>query len=176
MDFKKRFEFSEKVFYYELDRKEKLLARLSLPFAILVALLSFLSYMLDRAPPSSAGSTGAFFWTFYWYSGICLGLGVWNFWRAWNLRVYDKALTTLEDLESYRISMLELYKDFDDGEEETDRQMELLIYNQYVTGASTNALNNDRRLEYLNRMSGYMAATIFFALLSFIPFYSFHHP
>lgn len=176
MDFKERFDFAEKVFYYELERKEKLIARLSLPLAILVALLSFFSYMLDKAPATSAGSVGVFFWIFYWCACICLAIGVWNFWRAWNLRVFDKALSTLEDLEAYRNSMLKLYETFDDCEEETNSQMSLLVYNQYVTGSTTNALNNDRRLVCLNTLSGFMAATILFALLSFIPFYSFHHP
>lgn len=176
MDEKERFIFAEKVFYYELERKEKLIARLSLPLAILVALLSFFSYMLDKAPATTVGSIAVFFWSFYWCACICLGIGVWNFWRAWNLRVFDKALSTLEDIEAYRKSMLKLYASFDDGEEETNHQISLLIYDQYVTGATTNALNNDRRLDYLNRLSGFMAATILFALLSFIPFYSFHHP
>ncbi|MDC6383313.1 hypothetical protein BW687_024410 [Pseudomonas graminis] len=176
MDKDERFSFVEKVYYYELERKEKLIARLSLPLAILVALLTFFSYMLEKAPITAAGSVGLFFWIFYWYACICLGLGVWKFWRAWNLRVFDKALTTLENIEAYRNSMLELYADFDDGEEEADKQISLLIYNQYVTGATTNALNNDRRLAYLNELSTFMAATIFFALLSFIPFYVYHHP
>ncbi|TYK56883.1 hypothetical protein [Pseudomonas synxantha] len=176
MDDKERFNFAEKVYYYELERKEKLIARLSLPLAILVALLSFFSYMLDKAPISTVGTVAVFFWIFYWYACICLTVGVWNFWRAWNLRVFDKALSTLEDIEAYRISMLKLYAEFEDGMEETEKQMSIFIYNQYVTGSTTNALNNDRRLMYLNELSTFMAATILFALLSFIPFYVYHHP
>jgi len=176
MDDKERFSFAEKVYYYELERKEKLIARLSLPLAILVALLTFFSYMLDKAPAPTAGTTGLFFWIFYWYACICLAVGVWKFWRAWNLRVFDKALTTLEDIEAYRDSMLKLYATFADGVEEANKQIHILIYNQYVMGATTNALNNDKRLRYLNELSTFMAATILFALLSFIPFYLYHHP
>ncbi len=176
MDNKERLGFAEKVYYYELERKEKLIVRLSLPLAILVALLSFFSYMLDKAPTTSVGGVAVFFWVFYWYACICLAVGVWNFWRAWNLRVFDKALSTLEEIEAYRVSMLKLYAEFEDGVEETDKQMSIFIYNQYVTGATTNALNNDRRLEYLNKLSTFMAVTMLLALLSFIPFYVYHHP
>lgn len=176
MDDKERLDFAEKVYYYELERKEKLIARLSLPLAILVALLSFFSYLLDKAPSTADGIVGVFFWISYWYACICLAVGVWNFWRAWNLRVFDKALSTLEDIDAYRVQVLKLYADFDDGEEETNKQMSIFIYNQYVTGATTNALNNDRRLECLNELFTFMAATILFALLSFVPFYVFHHP
>lgn len=176
MDAKERFSFAEKVYYYELERKEKLIARLSLPLAMLVALLTFFSYMLDKAPSPAAGKAGLFFWIFYWYACICLSVGVWNFWRAWNLRLFDKALTTLEDIEAYRDSMLELYAAFADGVEEANKQIHVLIYSQYVMGATTNALNNDKRLGYLNELSTFMAATILFALLSFIPFYVHHHP
>lgn len=176
MDDKERFSFAEKVYYYELERKEKLIARLSLPLAILVALLSFFSYMLDKAPITSVGGVAVFFWIFYWYACICLAVGVWNFWKAWNLRVFDKTLSTLEEIEAYRVEMLKLYAEFEDGVEETEKQMSIFIYNQYVTGATTNTLNNDRRLAYLNEVSTFMAATILFALLSFIPFYVYHHP
>lgn len=65
MDDKEKFTFYEKVFYQELDRKEKLYARLSMPLAMLVAIVTFLSYMLNKAPTTEGGFASVFFWIFY---------------------------------------------------------------------------------------------------------------
>jgi hypothetical protein len=170
------FSFYEKIYFHELDRKEKLLARLNLPLAILAAILSFLSYMINnKAPTTHDGSVGVWFWILYFFACICLVMGVWYFWRSWSVRLYDKAIPTLEVIRDYRQSMIELYSSFDDGLEETQIQLKALIASYYVQGASTNALNNDRRGQYLSNLQSFVASTIVFSLLSFLPFYIHTH-
>lgn len=61
MDEAARFAFYEKIYFYELERKEKLISRLNLPLAILGVLLTFLSYMLAKPPSSEDGFAGAHF-------------------------------------------------------------------------------------------------------------------
>ena len=44
------FLFYEKLYFQELDRREKLSARLNVPLAVMVATVGFLSFMLNNAP------------------------------------------------------------------------------------------------------------------------------
>lgn len=60
MDDKSRFALYEKLYFHELDRKDKLLARLNLPLAMIAGLLSFFGYLLNKAPSSSDGWPGVF--------------------------------------------------------------------------------------------------------------------
>lgn len=49
------FAFYEKLYFQELERREKLSARLNVPLAILVAVIGFLSFMLNSAPTGITG-------------------------------------------------------------------------------------------------------------------------
>lgn len=46
----------EKIYLAEIDRKEKLISRLNLPLALIVALLSFLSYLLFGGEGGGGGT------------------------------------------------------------------------------------------------------------------------
>lgn len=99
MDDAARFTFYEKIYFYELERKEKLISRLNLPLAILGVLLSFLSYMLAKAPSSEDGFAGVSFWIFYLSAVFCLLCGAYYFRSSWQLRDFDRGLPTLSELE-----------------------------------------------------------------------------
>jgi len=81
----------EKIYFFEAERKEKLIARLNLPLAMLVALSSFLSYLLGKAPPSTT-TAGMYFWIFFLCCTVCVGIGVFHFAKAWRIRNHDLTL------------------------------------------------------------------------------------
>jgi hypothetical protein len=176
MDEKERFGFYEKIYFYELDRKEKLISRLNLPLAILVAITSFLSYMLNKAPTTHDGLSGVFFWIFYFCTIVTLLCGAKYFWSSWQLKDYDKGLPTLIELERYRETSNAHFKvhgvNLDDG----DTYFRSVIQNYYIEGATTNTANNDKRAGYLGSLASYVTLTIVLALCSFLPFYLHHHP
>lgn len=103
MDETARFSFYKKTYFYELERKEKLISRLNLPLAILGVLLSFLSYMLAKAPSADDGFVGISFWVFYLSAAFCVLCGAFYFRSSWQLRDFDRGLPTSTDLENYRV-------------------------------------------------------------------------
>lgn len=171
MDFNERFSFYEKLYFHELERKEKLIGRLNLPLAMLVGLTSFLGYMLNKAPTTEDGWPAVFFWSFYGIAVICIAVSAWEFKSAWGRREYDFILPTTENLENYRLKIQDYYKDEEDGENTHKQIFKETIYNYYITGTSRNATNNDKRGENLNQLSIYLVAAIVFSMLSFLPFY-----
>lgn len=163
----------EKIYFFEAERKEKLIGRLNLPLAMLVALSSFLSYLLGKAPPSRA-SEGIFFWIFLLCCGVCVGLGVYHFARAWRLRFVDLTLPTSSKLEAHRQQLLDYYGP--DAESTANEFFIQTMADYFVMGASTNSLNNDARSGELDLLSKFVIWSIVLAVLSFLPFYLYNNP
>lgn len=171
MDEKERFALYEKVFFQELDRKEKLYARLSMPLAMLVAIVTFLSYMLNKAPTTEDGTSSVFFWIFYLSTCVMLFLGGWYFRAAWTLRDSDRGLPTLIDLETHRRSFSDDFEKYWDTPEEAEKHFKSLVLNYYIEGATVNTENNDKRGACLRSLANYVTAALFLSVLSFLPFY-----
>lgn len=166
------FKLYEKMYVYENDRKEKLIARLNLPLAMIVALLSFLSYMLNSAPRSDDSMGAVFFWVFYLCSCCCILCALWSFKNAWSVRNQDLAIPVARELEAYRQEVVGCYTE----ESEANEYFMSVVLRYYIEGATRNARNNDERSEYLNSLSKFVIYAIVLALLSFFPFYMHLHP
>ena len=171
MDEKERFAFYEKVFYQEIDRKEKLYARLSMPLAMLVAIVTFLSYMLNKSPTTEDGTGSVFFWIFYLAACVTLLIGTLYFRATWSLRDSDRGLPTLMDLETHRRSFSDDYEKYWDAPEDADKYFKNLILNYYIEAATINTENNDKRGVYLRSLANYVTLAVFLSILSFLPFY-----
>ena len=171
MDDKERFAFYEKVFYQELDRNEKLYYRLCMPRAMLVAIVTFLSYMLNKAPTTEDGTASVFFWIFYLSTCVMLLIGALYFRAAWSLRDSDRGLPTLMELETHRRSFRDDYEKYWDTPEEADAHFKSLVLNYFIEGATVNTENNDKRGIYLRSLANYVTAALFVSVMSFLPFY-----
>jgi hypothetical protein len=68
------FQLYEKLYFHELDRREKLSARLNMPLAVLVAITDFLSYMLQNRQEHLTGWFDLAFWIFYLWQLLRLDL------------------------------------------------------------------------------------------------------
>lgn len=171
MDEKERFAFYEKVYFYELERKEKLFARLNMPLAMLVATVTFLSYMLNNAPTAADGFSGVLFWIFYLCAGFSAFVGGVFFRLSWSLRDFDKGLPTSLDLEVHRRSYTDNYENYWDNEDEAHANFRRIVFDYYIEGATVNAENNDKRGNYLKSLANCVTVSLFLAMMSFFPFY-----
>ena len=172
MDDAARFTFYEKIYFYELERKEKLISRLNLPLAILGVLLSFLSYMLGIAPSSQDGFAGVSFWIFYLSAVFCLLCGAYYFRSSWQLRDFDRGLPTLCELERYRADATAHFAVHGENDDDAETYFKTIILSYYIEGATVNTVNNDKRGAKLVSLSNYVTLTMILSVLSFIPFYT----
>lgn len=167
MDTNDRLKLYEKIYFFELDRKEKLLSRLSLPLAISVALSSLLSAMLEKAPPHTDGILGILFWIFYLCGMITAGLGVCYFWRTWQLRDFDKLLPDLSTLDSYHTELEQHFAQYGENDNDTEVHFREVMIHLYIVCTTTNTENNDRRTGYFSSMATNVALTFILAMFSF---------
>lgn len=172
MDDAARFAFYEKIYFYELERKEKLISRLNLPLAILGVLLSFLSYMLGNAPSSEDGFAGVSFWIFYLSAVFCLLCGAYYFRSSWQLRNFDRGLPTLSELERYRADATAHFAIHGENDDDAETYFKTIILSYYIEGATVNTVNNDKRGAKLVSLANYVTLTMILSVLSFVPFYT----
>lgn len=157
----------EKIYLAEGERKEKLMARLNLPLAIIVALLSFLSYLLSKAPDVDTNG-GVIFWISYLMAGIFLLVAMTHFALAWRARLEDLIIPTAEQLENHRKTLLKYY---DENREQANSFFMQIMMDYYIMGATRNALNNDARSSQLDQFSKYVIYAVVVSLVAFVPAY-----
>lgn len=172
MDEAARFAFYEKIYFYELERKEKLISRLNLPLAILGVLLTFLSYMLAKAPSSEDGFAGVSFWILYLSAVFCLLCGAYYFRSSWQLRDFDRGLPTLTELEKYRAEATAHFAVHGENQDDAETYFKTIILRYYIEGATVNTVNNDKRGSKLVSLANSVTLTMILSVLSFVPFYT----
>jgi len=172
MDDQGRFELYEKLYFHELDRKDKLLARLNLPLGMIVGLLTFFGFLLSKPPPGDDWPY-VFFWALYDCAFISFVLALWHFRKAWIRGEYDYVIPVLRRLEEHLQKELKPY--FGSDNDGLNSYFEKVIYDYYVDGATINATNNDKRSQELDHLSKYVALCTALAMLSFIPFFIANH-
>jgi hypothetical protein len=157
----------EKIYLSEADRKEKLLSRLNLPLAMIVALLSLLSYLLPKAPTVES-TEGVFFWILYIMAGVFVVIAMWHFARAWRVRFDDLAIPVAEKLEGHRKILIDYY---DGVLKDANSFFMQIMMDYYVMGATRNATNNDRRSAEIDALSKNVIYAVILSLISFLPVY-----
>ena len=162
----------EKIYLAEADRKEKLISRLNLPLALIVALLTFLSYLLPKAPPTET-TAGIYFWILYLGAGVFVIRAMWHFAWAWRVRFDDLAIPVAEKLEDHRKLLIDYYNG---SVEQANSFFMQIMMDYYVMGATRNATNNDRRSNELDGLSRNVIYAVTWSLISFLPIYISTHP
>lgn len=69
----------EKLYFLELDRREKISARLALPFGVILASSALLSFMLNAPQKPSDPYLQTIFWILFVASACALVAGAWIF-------------------------------------------------------------------------------------------------
>ncbi|WP_284450092.1 hypothetical protein [Spongiibacter tropicus] len=175
MERKERFALYEKLYFHELERIEKVSARLSLPFTVMLAIIAFLAFMLNSETKPYGFSIATYcFWLLFSLSSFALLAGAWFFRLAW-FGHDDKLLPVARTIEDYYVELEETYKEFDGGEELTQQHFNNFLFDYYAQFASENAINNDKRSYNIYRSIVALMFSIFLAFAAAIPFYLHDH-
>ncbi|MEH6413904.1 hypothetical protein [Pseudomonas sp. CGJS7] len=166
-----RYKLYEKLYFYELDRREKISARLTLPFGAILAAVGLLSFLLNSKSRPADNDLSVLFWLLLVASSVALLVGAWFFRGAWFGHT-DKLIATANDIEAYHAELEATYKEEADGGESLVREhFDNYVFFAFVRSASVNAVNNDRRSYNLYRASLSLTIAVLLALAAAIPFY-----
>lgn len=165
------FKLYERLYFHELERRERLSARLNVPLAVLVAVIGFLAFMLQSAPRDFNSWLALAFWLLFCSAAISCAAGMWFFRRAWFGHT-DKLLPTANETETYRQELIKLYEPYDSGPKLVEAAMKRYLYDYYMRFSSENTINNDARSYNLYRATSSITVAVLLAFVAFIPFYA----
>ncbi|MBT9462145.1 MAG: hypothetical protein IV084_10875 [Rugosibacter sp.] len=164
------FQLYEKLYFHELDRREKLSARLNIPLVVLVAIIGFLSFMLNNAPRDIEATARILFWVFFVAACVATAMGVWFFKASWFGHT-DKLLPTANETENYRQTLIKLYEEFEERDELVQAALKAYFYDYYMKFSSENTTNNDARAYHLYLATYAITVAVLLAFIAFIPYF-----
>jgi hypothetical protein len=159
----------EKLYFHELERREKISARLALPFAAILATVGLLSFMLNA---EGRPFNHPLFWLAFAASSAALFAGAWFFRLAW-FGHDDKLLSTADEIEKYHAKLVAIYSPYPEADQLVKKYFGDFLFDYYKRDSSANAVNNDRRAYDIYRANVALTMAILLAFITAIPFYAY---
>lgn len=171
MDPDKALLFYEKLYFHELENREKLSARLQLSLGLLTLLAGVFAYMATRYNAKAVVAFGVddAFFLLTALALILLGTGAWFFVKAFWGHDYH-CLPTATTIEDYRKTLGITYRDFADGDALASDHYRDFLIKYFAECASSNAGVNGARADFLHRSNGCILVAIPFAVLAAMTF------
>ena len=170
MNFDQRLKLYEKLYFREIERIEKISARLALPFAALLSVATILAFMLNAKIKPESEPEHCVFWVFFSGASLSLVCGAWFLRKAW-FGHFDKLLPTADSIEKYYLEICDTYKEYEDSENLIESAFGEFLFEYYKRFSSENAINNDKRSYNIYRSLVAFTVTLLLAGFAAIPFY-----
>ena len=170
MDEEKLFDLYEKLYFHEIDVRERLNSRLQIPLAIIALLFGFLAYMLQNKCSRIGTFPETIFWVFLSLSFIMVCFCILFF----ILSLYSfkhKLLPSAISTDQYKQELIEHYKDHEDPEKLVKKYLKQYLYDYYRDFSSENTIINDRKSFYLHVTNLFLIISLIFSFFTFIPYY-----
>lgn len=169
MDDKKRFELYEKLYFHEVESKDKVVARLQIPLALVLSITSIYAFFIK-----GINFHNFEFWNVAFFCTFALSLllflaSVWHFIKALYGHSYEFIPSALET-EAYRDTLIEAYKNYSDSEKLVERHFNDYIFRYYNECSSFNTAVNDQRSYYLHMCNTYLISTALPLAVAFLIF------
>ena len=169
MDKKLRHELYVKAYYAELDRREKLYARLSLPFGVIVALFGFLSYTFKLNLAALCVYEEIVFYSLFVLSTGALITACYHFKQSWS-KDADMFMPTSNETEDYFQILVSTYSEYDESESLIDNAFTQYLLDGYCKCAKHNAVTNDFRSTQIYKMARALTIAIIFSFITLVTY------
>jgi uncharacterized membrane protein len=161
-------DFYEKLYFHEIDAREKLYARVTVPLAVLVSIVGALVFMLQNLRRDVDG--GIIFYCFFAIATVFIFIAAYYLKSATSGDKYE-FIAGADSWDAYRKSCESTYDGFDDAENLIHDAVRESICVEQIRCASVNAAVNDKRSNCLFLTIKYLIISAIFVLLAFIAFY-----
>jgi hypothetical protein len=170
MEKKEVFQLYEKLYFHEIDSREKLNSRLQTPLTLIVSFVGVHAFMLQSYGHQGFNVAAIAFISLITLSAIYLSWSTVYFVRSWYNNTYSFLPSAL-DTENYRQSLIRLYQPYENGRQLASDHFSNYLMDYYVRYSSANTECNDRRSIYLHKTNGALIITASIAFLAFLAFY-----
>ncbi len=165
-------ELYEKLYFHEVESRDKINSRLQIPLTLIVTIVGATAFLLQNYPYEEfhLATWHAMFAFFMLASLIALGFAIFFFSRSWWNNAYT-FLPVAADTIAYEKTLQETYGEFAEKNELVAKYLEAYITNAYVEYSSENAKVNDVRSAYIHRANASIILTAVLLFCAFLAFY-----
>ena len=165
----KRHELYEKLYFHEVDARDKVVLRLQIPLALLFSVLSILAVLVKGVSSVDFENWHLLFYIFFVASVALFGLSTAYFIGAFYNHGYS-FMPPSGEIEDYRATLIKHYAPYDDADENVGREFTDFIYNNFNQCASKNVVVNDLRSHRIHMCNRYLLFAVGPLLFSFLIF------
>lgn len=170
MDKEDVFGFYEKLYFHEIDSREKLNARLQIPLMLIVSFVGVLAFLLQNYWHQGFSASAVSFLSLFALSFIALCIAAYYFVRSCFGNEYS-FLPDAQSTEEYRQKLCDLYKPYASGTQIASDHFSDYLMSYYIQRSTENTNCNDRRCISLHRTNYALIITAAFTFFSFLSFY-----
>jgi hypothetical protein len=161
----------DKLYFHEIEMREKITSRLQTPFTFVVTLAGVFAFLFQRYDTVDIRFS-LVHTTFIFFVAVALGalgFATFNICRAWVNNEY-RFMPFADETANYREVLKATYASFPNASDLVDRYTREYIVNEYVNSSAFNAKVNDRRsnsIDLANQQIIVAAAMLLVAFLAF---------
>jgi len=164
------YDLYEKLYFHEIDVREKLSGRLQIPLVIIISMAGLLAFMLQNYEKTIWNKASCLFIVFLIAGSLSLIVSIYYFIRSWYGHLYS-FLPSAQSTESYQKLLYETYAEYENGDALSKKYLDDYICKYLITCSSVNTQCNDKRTLYLHKTNGWLIIVALLLLLSFLCFY-----
>jgi len=169
METKDLFKLYEKLYFHEIENRDKITSRSQLPLAIFATLISFLGLMLKGVDFNCAPMMLTIFWVLLVISSISVISGVIYFIKSFYGHSYE-FIPTASATEQYKNDLSTTYEEYENGTTLAKNYLQAYLYRYYHECSSKNSIVNDYRSKCLHRSNTLIIISLLPILLTFLIF------
>ena len=161
----------EKLYFHEIDARDKIESRLKLPFGILAVVIGSITYMIDKKIIPTSDSLVLMFGILLASSMLSLVVSCYFFIRSWHGYTYQ-LIPTAKSIDNHIKATFELYTIESPGNAENWTMEELndALLSYYRDFSTWNMENNDTKSKYLERTIHWLIISFLLTIASYFPF------
>lgn len=170
MERKDVFQLYEKLYFHEIDTREKLNSRLQTPLTLIVSFVGVLAFLLQNYGHQGFSVAAILFSVLIVLSSVALAFAAVFFVKSWYNNTYS-FLPSAQLTEDYRQSLIKLYEPYENGAQLASDYFSKYVMEYYIRYSSANTECNDRRSIYLHKTNSALIVTATIAFLAFLAFF-----
>lgn len=164
------FDLYEKLYFHEIEVREKLSGRLHTPMAIIVSLIGVITYLLQNFDKDHAATATVAFLLLTSLSSVTLITAIYFFVRSWYGNTYA-FLPSAEATEEYWQLLQKTYEQYKDGNSLAETYLNDYLCTKYISCATQNTQCNDLRSLYLHKTNGSLIVATVLIAVTFVVFF-----
>jgi len=170
MEKKDVFQLYEKLYFHEIDSREKLNSRLQTPLTLIVSFVGVLAFLLQNYGHQGFSAAAIVFSMLIISSSAALAFAAVFFVKSWYNNTYS-FLPSAQLTEDYRQTLIKLYEPYENGAQLASGYFSDYVMDYYIRYSSANTECNDRRSIYLHKTNSALIATAAVAFCAFLSFF-----